>query len=301
MELIKITEILDPDIDMSRVEANWNYLINYHMTNIYYSIFNIDKNPSFNAMKFVVKIHDYMISMLNFRYEKGKWNICEILSQIFQNEIKYNCSSLTILTLLICNRFNLFQNVLQAGFTETHMFIISHNKKWIFETTRRPSKWRPVNYINKNCGSFMTTDTIHGLLANYCYSGFFRDTKKVKHIKYTLINYPLDCPEHLFWILRISKKFGTITHKRYLLKLIDLIKLNHLTRSYIFMIYNLLSMVFLGVKDNPTILSEYQPIIEDLKEIIRDSYKQNPTDENIISIYFKILYIEQSNIIPEYR
>jgi len=90
------------------------------------------------------------------------------------------------------------------------------------------SKWMDVDYIYENCGQFMTTDTIRGLLANYGYSGLFRITKKYKQVKYILLNYPLDCPEHLFWYLNISKNFDTEKNKILILKLIKFIKDNTL-------------------------------------------------------------------------
>jgi len=101
MDFIEISKILDPFTDISQTNNNWNYFIEYHMKPIYHNVININKTPSFNAMKFVVNIHDYMISELKFKYRKGKWNICQILSQL--DHSKYNCSSLTTLILLICN------------------------------------------------------------------------------------------------------------------------------------------------------------------------------------------------------
>jgi hypothetical protein len=276
LEFINISKILDPSTDISHTNEYWNDLIQNHMTPIYHNIFNINESMCFNAMKFVVKIHDYMISTLNFTYQEGNWNICKILSTPILESPLYNCSSLTTLILLICNKFDLFRDVLAVGFMETHMFIISHNKKWIFETTRS-SKWRPVDYIYKNCGSFMTTDTICGLLANYGYSGLFRITKTYKQAKYILLNYPLKCPDHLFLCMLLNKNLDIKSYKVLLLKLIKFIKDNQLITGYILMICKLLHLATL----KSAIDYDYHLIIKDLKGIIEQSYVQYPNHRNV--------------------
>lgn len=298
-EIANITKLLDDSMDISQMLYSWNILIKDHIIPIY--------RTTFNAMKFVVKIHNYLIKTLNFKYELGHWNIGKVLLAITlipssRALIKYNCSCLAILIIMICDYFSLFHNYLLAGFVETHMFIVSKNGKWIFETTRPTSKWRSSDYIFKSLDldqkrdSYLTTSDIKGLFSNYAYSGLVRIKKNYKHAKYIINKYPLPCPEHIFYSMRVHAKFGTEEHEKYLHELILFIKDNRLTSSYIFMIYNVLVLLLSGidrindtVKHNSNTLTNYQLVIQDLRQIIEKALLSNPNNKNIITANFLLI------------